>query len=44
MGWLKRHPLVWLLPLVGLAAAVLYVGKLAKAEATTSDTAIDYQI
>tara|TARA_R110002072_G_scaffold67230_12_gene165277 strand:- start:4000 stop:4140 length:141 start_codon:yes stop_codon:yes gene_type:complete len=43
MSWLKRHPLAWIVALVLVAAAALYISRLAKAEATTGDTPLDYQ-
>ena len=42
--WLRQHPLVWILPLALTAIAAFYIGRLARAEATTGDSAIDYQI
>ena len=43
MAWLKRHPLTWIVAIALVTAAAFYILRLAKTEATTDDTPLDYQ-
>ena len=44
MSYLRRHFLVWLIPLVSLAAIVGYIAWLAQAESATPDSPFIYDL